>query len=326
NRPAPPVSQGPVSLKLGPLAGQRRPLVPIVLIMIALGGLAVGGNYLFGPYFGSSFDYSSPQSTIHAWAGAVKSANPKALAACYSEATKPGVIGQDQTNLESSLKQLNKNLIKLDIIDSKITGRTARVIVTIVGRGSDGVVRSQAEEIALVQESSQWKLDADDPNQPPTIVGIMSQPRNSSVAIDPFSANAQSSGNYGHDFQISRADESTDVDNPQFATGPEDGRYATIRSGGELVLEMSKDRYFHNGSGPDIRVYAKTAGNPQFQVWVKSADRERWVEADSGRDAGGLVDLAGLNLTRADSIKIRNTGRALLYVDAVEVFYIDEIH
>src|SRR5258708_7956288 len=42
----------PISLRLGPLNQQRRSFLPIILVIVVLAAMAVGGNYLFGPYFG----------------------------------------------------------------------------------------------------------------------------------------------------------------------------------------------------------------------------------------------------------------------------------
>jgi len=310
-----------ISLKLGPLTPQPRSFLPIILVLLVLAGMAVGGNYLFGPYFGSTLDYSTPQATIRTWAAAVKSANPKLLSDCYSEIRRTLISAQDQSGLEDNLKHLNSSLIKLDIIDSKITGRTARVVVTFVGRGTDGVVRSQSDELALVEESGKWKLDAEDPNQPPTIVGLTTVAKKNSVLVDPFSAPDSAESSFPHYFQGIKADETLDADNPQNATGHEDGKYCTLRPGGELVLTM-QGHYFKNGNAQDIRIYGKTSGRLDYRAWVR--DRSKWLEIDSVSDVPELIELAGLNVTRADAIKIKNTSRSVIYIDAVEAFYVDD--
>jgi hypothetical protein len=315
----------PVSLKLGPLTPQRRSFLPIILVILVLAGMAVGGNYLFGPYFGYTLDYSTPQATIRTWAAAVKSANPKVLSDCYSEIRKSIISSQDQAGLEDNLKHLNGSLIKLDIIDSRITGRTARVIVTFVGKGADGIIRSQSDEVALVEESGKWKLDAEDVTLSPTIIGLTTVAKNSSVLIDPFAAPDQSGSGFPRYFQSFRADESLDVDNPQYATGREDGRYCSLKPGGELVLTMPTGHYFKNGNGQDIRIYAKTTGRLDYRAWVRNGDH-KWLEIDSSSDAPELIELAGLNVTRADALKIRNTGHSVIYIDAVEAFYVDDSH
>src|SRR3954467_6342924 len=74
---AQPVKPRAISLRLGPLNQQRRSFLPVILVFLALGALAVGGNYLFGPYSGYTLDYSTPQATVRTWAAAVKAANPK---------------------------------------------------------------------------------------------------------------------------------------------------------------------------------------------------------------------------------------------------------
>ena len=285
---------------------------------------AIGGNYLFGPYFGYTLDYSTPQATIRTWAAAVKSANPKALSDCYSEIRRSIIAGQDQSGLEENLKHLNSSLIKLDIIDSKVTGRTARVVVTFVGRGTDGVIRSQSDEIALVQESGMWKLDAEDQNLPPTIIGLTTIAKKNSVLLDQFAAPDSAASNFPHYFQGVKADESLDVENPQNATGHEDGRYSALRPGGELVLTMPQGHYFKNGNAPDIRIYGKTTGRLDYRAWVRNGERNKWLEIDSISDVPELVELAGLNVTRADAIRIKNSGRSVIYIDAVEAFYVDD--
>jgi len=314
----------PISLRLGPLNQQRRSFLPIILVILVLAGMAVGGNYLFGPYFGYTLDYSSPQATIKTWAAAVKSANPRALSDCYSEIRRSVVAALDQSSLEENLKRLNGSLIKLDIIDTKVTGKTARVVVTFVGRGSDGVIRSESDEIALVEESGRWKLDAEDPNLPPTVIGLTTIPKNSSVQIDLFAAADETGSAFPHYFQGLRADESLDVDNPQNALGREDGRYCTLKPGGELVLTMPTGHYFKNGNAQDIRIYGKTTGRLDYRAWVRNGDRNKWLEVDSISDVPELIELAGLNVTRADSIKIRNTGHSVIYIDAVEALYVDD--
>ena len=320
---APESKPKPVSLNLSPIYHQRRSFFPIALVVILLAGLAIGGNYLFGPYFGYTLDYSSPQATIRTWAAAVKSANPKALTDCYAENRREAISSQNQADLENALKQLNKSLIKLDIIESKITGRTAKIIVTVVGRGADGIIRAQAEEFALMQESSQWKFDAADTSQKPTIIDLAAESKHGTDYVDPFSSISLAASNGPHFFQISKADENIDVDNPQFATGPEDGHYAVVHPEGELVLKLDQSHFFHNGSGRDIRLSAKTTGPLHYRVWVRSTDHGKWVEIDLTGDQTELLDLSGLSSGKADSIKIRNTGRASLYVDAVEAFYVD---
>ena len=114
------------------------------------------------------------------------------------------------------------------------------------------------------------------------------------------------------------------MDNPQNALGREDGRYCTIKPGGELVLTMPTGHYFKNGNAQDIRIYGKTTGRLDYRAWVRSGDRSKWLEVDSISDVPELIELAGLNVTRADSIKIRNTGRSVIYIDAVEALYVDD--
>ena len=71
-----------------------------------------------------------------------------------------------------------------------------------------------------MQESSQWKFDAADTSQKPTIIDPAAESKHGTDYVDPFSSISLAASNGPHFFQMSKADENIDVDNPQFATGP----------------------------------------------------------------------------------------------------------
>jgi len=114
------------------------------------------------------------------------------------------------------------------------------------------------------------------------------------------------------------AAETTDVADPDFALGSEDGKYSRIPPGGSLAVALAsglvlKDDGTH---APDVRVVGDPSSNGPYTILARLADGT-FSRIDRVKRYGSH-DLGHHHIAAADAFKIVNTGTADLLVDCLQ--------
>jgi serine/threonine protein kinase len=125
-------------------------------------------------------------------------------------------------------------------------------------------------------------------------------------------------------------DQTTGVAAATNALGAADRRMAVINPGGQLALEYHDGRFFRDGHGADLRVYAPKQGRVSYLIFVRNDPAEDWKRIDinhNGFPRGEVGhDMGHHGIRQARQVMIRNNGNTDLRLDAVSVVYKDEIH
>ncbi len=118
----------------------------------------------------------------------------------------------------------------------------------------------------------------------------------------------------------------SDVEN---ALGEPDEKSAVIEPGGELALAYQAGQFFGNGTGADLRVFGVAQTNASYLIFVRDDPAAVWQRVDVNRrgfpPGGAEHDIGHHGIAQARQVMIRNTGNAVLSIDAVVAVYKDKV-
>jgi hypothetical protein len=124
-------------------------------------------------------------------------------------------------------------------------------------------------------------------------------------------------------------DQTLSATDAAFAVGQADQRMASIKPGGQLALSYREGRFFGEGEGADLRVYAPKQERVSYLIFVRDDPASDWQRVDINRKGfpQGVVghDMGHHGVRQARQVMIRNIGDADLSIDAATVVYKDKV-
>jgi len=118
------------------------------------------------------------------------------------------------------------------------------------------------------------------------------------------------SGQEANEFYVKEIISSNLVNNPHYALGKQDDKYAEIMPGGELVLKMEKP-FLPQEQYNDGKIIAKDG-----EYSVAALVQDAWREIFPGVVPGGFK-IPKSGQVQVDTLKILNIGNERVYIDSI---------